>query len=47
MGDDRRRVVDDDGRRVVDDNGRRVVDDGRRVQRMVACVYMIGLWGLG
>ena len=35
----------DDGRRVVHDDGRRVVHDDGRVQGVVACVYILGLWG--
>ncbi len=35
----------DDGRRVVDDDRRRVMDDDRRVQGVVACVYILGIWG--
>ena len=34
----------DDGRRVVHDDGRRVVHDDGRVQGVVACVYILGLW---
>ena len=37
----------DDGRRVVDDDRRRVMDDDRRVQGVVACVYILRIWGLG
>ena len=31
----------------MDDDGRRVVDDDRRVQRVVACVYISIYWGYG